>query len=249
MRVLLIQVLGLLIGCGFVAGCAYNPLINREQLMLVSESQMVDLAAESWDEVQTTMLVSNDGFLNRRASSVANRILTANGENPDDWEIRVFEDATLNAFALPGGKIGVTSAMMEFCLSNDQLAAVIAHEIAHVKLRHASERLSQDLAMRGAIDAAFPDQSRMRSIFGIGATLGVLLPYSRQHELEADRLGLRYLVKANYSADAAITLWTRMSEAASTRTTPEWLSTHPTNQSRIEALRAEIDIIEQEQAT
>lgn len=248
MRGLFIQILGLLIGSFSVSGCAYNPLIDREQLMLVSDSQMVDLAAESWDEVQTTMPVSKDQFLNRRALSIANRILRANGEDPDEWDIRVFEDTALNAFALPGGKIGVTSEMMGFCQTNDQLAVVIAHEIAHVKLRHASERLSQDIAMRGAIDAAFPDQSRMRSVFGMGATLGVLLPYSRQHELEADRLGLRYLVKADYSAEAAITLWTRMSEVASARATPEWLSTHPTDQRRLDSLRTEIEILEQEQA-
>lgn len=233
----------------FLAGCAYNPLINREQLILVSDSQVASLAQESWREIETSRALATSTAMQARAERVANRILRANGEAPSAWTVRVFEDDTLNAFALPGGKIGIHSAMIHFCESDDELAAIIGHEIAHVKLRHAAERLSQDLAMRGAAEVAFPDQSRVRSIFGLGATLGVILPYSRRHEFEADRLGLRYQSKAGYAPDAAITLWSRMAAQKSGAGTPDWLSTHPTSQARIDALRSEVALIKEEQKT
>ena len=244
---LLIFVIALGAGALQLAACAYNPLIDRDQLILVPDTQMVSLAADSWTEIQKTTPLSSDQTLHDRARRVANRLLLANGKTPDKWTIKVFEDQNLNAFALPGGRIGVTSAMMSFCQSDDELAAVIGHEIAHVTLQHASERLSQDMAMRGAVGVAFPEQSKMQSILGVGAILGVILPYSRRHELEADRLGLRYMAKAGYAPDAAISLWTRMASAKSNQTQPVWLSTHPTDQSRIAALQAEIEKIRQEQ--
>lgn len=242
-----ILVTALCVGVLQLSACAYNPLIDRDQLILVPDTQMVSLATDSWTEIQKTTPLSSDQAIQGRARRVADRLLLANSNTPDNWTVKVFEDQSLNAFALPGGRIGVTTAMMSFCRSDDELAAVIGHEIAHVTLQHASERLSQDMAMRGAVGAVFPEQSKMQSILGVGAILGVILPYSRRHELEADRLGLRYMAKAGYAPDAAISLWTRMANAKSGQTEPVWLSTHPTDQSRIAALQAEIKKIRQEQ--
>jgi predicted Zn-dependent protease len=246
MRCPFIASLALCLAGLLLSGCAYNPLINRDQLILVPESQIVSLAAESWSEIQNTLPASEDQAMQDRAVRVTNRLLSANQKDPSAWTVKVFDDKALNAFALPGDKIGLTSAMISFCQSDDELAAIIGHEMAHVALQHASERLSQDIAMRGAAQVAFPDQARMQSILGIGASLGVLLPYSRQHELEADRLGLRYQSQAGHSPDAAITLWTRMAKSTSKTASPEWLSTHPTSERRIEVLREEIRTIKQE---
>jgi predicted Zn-dependent protease len=246
MRRLLISIAALGMSGFLLAGCAYNPVIDREQLLLVPDEQMVSLAGETWTEVQQKTPLAQEQALQDRARRVADRLLLANQKKPDEWEVKVFEDERLNAFALPGGRIGITSAMMVFCRNDDELAAVIGHEVAHVTLQHASERLSQDMAMRGAVGAAFPEQSKMQSILGVGALLGVILPYSRRHELEADRIGLRYLVKARYAPDAAISLWTRMASSGSARANVDWLSTHPTDESRIAALEAEIEKIKQE---
>jgi predicted Zn-dependent protease len=247
MRCLLISIAALGISSPLLTGCAYNPVLDRDQLLLVPDEQMVSLAGESWIEIQRTSPLAQNQALQDRARRVADRLLLGNQKKPDEWEVKVFEDERLNAFALPGGRIGITSAMMSFCRNDDELAAVIGHEVAHVTLQHASERLSQDMAMRGAVGAAFPEQSKMQSILGVGALLGVILPYSRRHELEADRIGLRYLAKAGYAPEAAISLWTRMASSGSARADMDWLSTHPTDESRITALEAEIEIIKQEQ--
>jgi predicted Zn-dependent protease len=221
--------------------CAYNPAIQREQLLLVSEPQMQALGADSWTDYRTQTPETKDSALRAKAERVSNRILTAKGETPSSWEVIVFEDAALNAFALPGRKIGLNAGMVRFCRTDDELAAIIGHEIAHVELRHAAERTSQDLAARGIMSLIVPEDTNMESIFGIGTTLGVLLPFSRKHELEADQIGLRYMAAAGYDPRAAIDLWTRMAGQAGRGGTPTFLSTHPADSQRIDALRAEAD--------
>ena len=221
--------------------CAYNPAIQREQLLLVSEPQMQELGADSWTEYRNQTAEARDPALRAKAERVTNRILAAKGENRSSWEVVVFDDPALNAFALPGRKIGLNAGMVRFCRTDDELAAIIGHEIAHVELRHAAERASQDLAARGIMSVVIPDDTNMESIFGIGTTLGVLLPFSRKHELEADQIGLRYMAAAGYDPQAAIDLWSRMADQADRGGTPTFLSTHPADSERIAALRAEAE--------
>lgn len=224
-----------------LGACAFNPLIGREQLILVPESEMAVLGAESWSDYRASAPLARDAAMQSRVQRVVERVLRSNGKDPRNWDVAVFEDDTLNAFALPGGKIGVNTGMVRFCRSDDELAAVIGHEIAHVDLRHAAERVSQDMATRGLIGVAVPDDQNMARIFGMGASLGVLLPYSRKHELEADRIGLRQMAAAGYDPMAAVDLWIRMSRQSGRQGPPAFLSTHPADDERIEAIRREAE--------
>lgn len=221
------------------AACAYNPAIERQQLILVTDAQLVSMADSSWSAIAAQTDPSGDAAATARTRKVSERLLLALGEPIDAWTLTVFEDEELNAFALPGRKIGINTGMIAFCRNDDELAAVIGHEIAHVTLHHAAERVSQDLAARGLIELIIPDDQSTAALLGAGATLGIILPYSRKHELEADRLGLRYVFEAGYDPMLAVDLWTRMSEQSGRSQSPEWLSTHPADAERIARIRIE----------
>lgn len=221
------------------SACAYNPILDREQFILVPDAQIASMASDSWSAIEAETPGTTDRGQIARVEQVGGRLLLALGEHRSDWTFKVFDDSSLNAFALPGGKVGINSGMVAFCRSDDELASVIGHEIAHVKLRHSAERVSQQLAMQGAIDIVTPDDATMAALLGAGASLGVILPFSRKHELEADRLGLRYIAVAGYDPMAAVELWSRMAKQTGRAQQPAWLSTHPADAARIEALRAE----------
>jgi predicted Zn-dependent protease len=158
------------------------------------------------------------------------------------WEITLIRDATANAFVLPNGKIVVQTGLLPISKIEAGLAAVLGHEVAHVVARHGAERLSQEMLAQGVanvVTAAFDPrfEAVVTGVFGLGAQYGVLLPYSRAHESEADHLGLLYMAKAGYPPAEAIALWERMETAGSARQ-PEWLSTHPNPATRRTQLRA-----------
>jgi predicted Zn-dependent protease len=163
-----------------------------------------------------------------------------------EWEYSLIQDSSINAFALPGGKVGVFTGMMPVAETETGLAVVIAHEIAHAIAEHGNERMSQALLVQlggTALSVALaerPVETRrlFLSAYGLGAQLGILLPYSRLHESEADRLGLIFMAKAGYDPREAIDFWQRMAQAAEGRPSPPaFLSTHPTYEQRIENLR------------
>lgn len=154
------------------------------------------------------------------------------------WEVIVFRDTSANAFALPGGKIGVHTGMLEIARTEAQLAAVLGHEVGHVIARHGAERVSQNiLAQTGLLTAsALLEKSENRNLvlgsLAIGTKFGVLLPFSRTHESEADQIGQKLMAQAGYDPSESVELWRNM-QAASKGAPPEFLSTHPSNQSRI----------------
>jgi len=167
------------------------------------------------------------------------------GENPSSWEVVVFQSDELNAFALPGKKIGVYEGMMKFADSEDQLAAVIGHEIGHVEEGHGAKRVNSEMTTQLGIDLASaalgqasgvaPEQ--MAALLGAGAQYGLLLPYSRNQELEADRVGLTYMAKAGFNPQAAVTLWQKMGQKGGGGGPPTFMSTHPANAERIAQLQ------------
>ncbi len=163
------------------------------------------------------------------------------------WEVLVVNEDTPNAFCLPGGKIVVHSGIVPYARNEAGLAAVIAHEIGHAVARHGGERLTQQLALKGAIslggevlkkeDGTLDQKSRlMLGALGLGATVGIVLPYSRVHEFEADRLGEIYMARAGYDPSAAVDLWGRMAKIKKPPI-PVWLSTHPSDEDRVRKLR------------
>jgi predicted Zn-dependent protease len=161
--------------------------------------------------------------------------------------VTVFEDESANAFALPGGKIGVHTGLLEVAKTPDQLAAVIGHEIGHVMAEHSNERVSTAFAANAGVQLAAalsgtdgPKQQMLMGLLGLGAQFGVLLPFSRTQESESDEIGLTLMARAGFDPRAAINLWENMAQAGGAQP-PEFLSTHPSHGTRIEDLRAQMD--------
>ena len=227
-----------------LSGCTTVPETGRRQLMLIDASQEAQMGLSAFADLKNQQPICYDPVANERVRRIGARIAPAVGRDlPNaDWEFVVFESAQVNAFALPGGKVGVYTGLLNFADSDDELAAVMGHEIAHVSARHGAERASQSLgvAVLGAGVAVATEDSKYRdainAAFGLAAT-GTVLKYSRDHESEADRIGLLYMARAGYDPAAAVRFWRKMAarEQSGVRM-PEWLSTHPADETRIARL-------------
>lgn len=233
--------------------CSTVPHTGRQAIHLMSHAELAQSAAMSFSALKREQVISNDPAMNAMLQRVGQRI--ARVASPDmpssvQWEFVVFEDNQLNAFAMPGGKVAVYSGLMEIVETDDELAAVIGHEVAHVVAGHSNERAShQVLAAGGAaalqIGSSYYDLSRteralLLSAFGAGATVGMLLPFSRTHELEADEIGMLYAARAGYNPMAAVKFWERMSAEKSGKAPPELLSTHPADSRRINRIKVQL---------
>jgi predicted Zn-dependent protease len=229
----------------FFAACAETPYTHRSQLMLISQAEENQLGVEAFQQVVTQEKVSHDPTLRKTVNRIGGRIANAAGRSDFQWEFVVLEnDKTVNAFALPGGKVAVYTGMFPVAWTEGGLAAVMAHEVAHVLARHGGERLSQGLvAQIGAVGVqagmAGSDPAVVRGVmtaYGLGANVGVLLPYSRLQESEADRIGVLLMAKAGYDPREAVHLWERMAQQEDRPRPPEFLSTHPSPGHRINDL-------------
>lgn len=238
------------LACGSVvafAGCSENPELGRSQLILVSDSQLAQLSLSSWNQLKQQRRPSRDSRYNAQLQRVGPRIANAAGLGGASWEYVVFEDKDVNAFVLPGGKVGFFSGIMPLFDNDDQCAVVMGHETGHVVGRHAAERFSQsvlaDVGVTAVAVALEQGDNRhageIAAILGIGVTFGVILPYSRRHEAEADTLGIRYMQRAGYQPPQAIPFWEKMAARAGPRQ-PEFMSTHPDPQTRIQSIKAQL---------
>lgn len=228
---------GLLLG---VVACATSPT-GRSQLMMVSDSQMAAAGQQMFAQLKDKQPVVHDAVVSDEVQCVVSALLR---ELPADqrsgWEVQVFDDKTPNAFALPGRKIGVHSGMLKLVENEAQLAAVIGHEIGHVLARHANERASMGLlAQIGQEVAGQVISPAGAAVFGLGAQFGVLLPYSRTHESEADVMGQDLMARAGYDPRESIRLWQLMEKQGQGKP-PEFLSTHPATGTRMQGLNAHL---------
>jgi len=214
-------------------------------LQLVSADQVAEMGQQSWQQIKSTTPASTDAAAKARVDRVADRVLRGAGEDPAAWEVVTFKSDQANAFALPGNKIGVFEGMLNVAKTDDQLAAVIGHEIAHVEKEHSVERVNSEATTQmgvqivgGALQmSGTGGGEQIAALLGAGAQYGLLLPYARNQELEADRVGLLIMARAGYDPQAAITLWQNMA-AAGGEAPPEFMSTHPNHGNRIAQLQS-----------
>jgi predicted Zn-dependent protease len=236
----------------FVA-CSKNPYTKRTQLLLISPTQEVQMGLQAKNDILKKAKVSTNPYYNEMVRRVASKIAkVAEREfHPNfKWEFYVLDSPQINAFCLPGGKIFVYTGLLKLIESDDELAAVIGHEVAHAILRHGSERAS--IAMVGNISKELVakglsiSNSKWGPLFdlayGVTSTYGIIYPYSRKFEYEADQLGLYLMYKACYNPYEAIRLWQKMMRTKKEKI-PEFLSTHPADENRIKALKEYIKVL------
>lgn len=232
-----------------VVACAVSPT-GRKQLTLMPEQQMVTMGAQAFDEIRQDTPRESNAAVVAYVQCVADALtaLPQVKSQQSDWEVVVFADDTVNAFALPGGKIGVYRGLLTAARTPDQLAAVMGHEVAHVLARHGNERVSQQFAVSetlGLIDAWMASGNSAKreaamGLLGVGAQVGVLLPFSRAHESEADAMGKELMARAGFDPRESVKLWENMAKLGGSDT-PGFMSTHPSHDTRIRDLQKGMD--------
>jgi predicted Zn-dependent protease len=253
-RAFLLLLAGLVLG-----GCATVPVTGRNQLLLVPQAELASMGAESYNEFIAESKLSDDPVATAMVRRVGHKIadsaeafLASHGLAEDiryyNWEFNLIDDdETVNAFCVSGGKIAVYTGILPVAKDEDGLAVVVAHEVAHALANHGGERMSQlliaqlgGMALSKAIEKE-PEKTQelWKLAYGIGSQVGFLLPYSRQQESEADRIGLILMAQAGYDPRGAIPFWERMA-ALGGEAPPEFLSTHPSTETRIEDIRAHL---------
>ena len=237
--------------------CASVPLTGRKQVILLPESEMMQMSLTSYGDFLKENKLSTRTDDTRRVKEVGTRIaaaveayLKSQGLEKQiegyQWEFNLVQSPEMNAWCMPGGKVVVYEGILPVCENDDGLAVVMGHEIAHAIARHGNERMSQQMLIQaGSTAAAYAlkeksesTQALLGTAIGLGANYGVILPFSRKHELEADRLGLIFMTIAGYNPEEAIPFWTRMASAGSGQKPPEFMSTHPSDAHRIEQIKA-----------
>ena len=235
--------------------CYKVPITDRKQMNLLPESMLMDMSLTSYKQFLADNKVvdhnKNAATVRRVGSKMSGSIETylkknGHGKRVKDykWEFNLVEDKLVNAWCMPGGKIVFYSGIMPITLNESGVAVVMSHEIAHAIARHGNERVSQQLLLQaGGISLALllkdkpkEAQAIFLAAYGLGATIGLSLPFSRAHEAEADQMGLVFMALAGYDPNHAVAFWERM-EANSSGAPPEFLSTHPSHQTRIRKIK------------
>ena len=234
-----------------LSGCSSVPLTGRKQILLVSDQDILSSSLTQYSDYIKGAKKSSSSKKSALVSRVGQRIAKAtedylrnNGLESElknfAWEFNLVQDNQLNAFCMPGGKIVVYEGLLNIVSSEDELAVVVGHEVAHAVAKHSNERMSQQIMAQygmSIVNAAVSKRSAAvrqmaGTVFGLGAQYGVMLPFSRKHESEADLMGLVLMTMAGYNPDVAVGFWQKMS-AGSQGKVPEIMSTHPSDQRRI----------------
>jgi len=230
-----------------LVACQVNPISGRSQLVLVSEEEAQTSSAQAYtqtlSEAQKQGKLSSDAALNARVKRITDRLIVQAGNMyaPSrnwKWSVAVIDEPTLNAWCMPGGKMAIYTGVVEkLKLSDDEIAQIMGHEIAHALLGHGRERMSRAIAMQGGMTLGSIVAGRDLSILAPVADVALTLPNSRENESEADRYGIELAARAGFNPRAAVRLWEKMS-AASGNGPPQFLSTHPAPGNRVQALNA-----------
>ena len=235
-------ILFLLIVISLVA-CATTPT-GRSQLAFMPDNELDSMGLQAFEDLKKEKAISQNVQENEFVRCITTAITREVGGN---WEVIVFEDRTLNAFALPGNKIGVHTGLIDLVDNQHQLASVIGHEIGHVLARHSNERMSQKLGAQMGISliaaVAAPQTPLGQTalgLLGVGTQYGLIMPFSRLHESEADVIGVELMAKAGFNPSESVTLWQKMAQASQGAQPVEFLSTHPSHDTRIDDLRAHL---------
>ena len=238
----------------FFASCGSpsGPVVNNQGQVSVARpsNSLMQQGLKEFATIKSKKRISRNSSYNAQTQRVASRLKRVINLPGARWEFVVFDDPTPNAFALPGGKVGIHTGLFQITQNDAGLAAVVGHEIAHVTRNHAGSRMKQrtGLAVLGAVldqvakgqGASGTDRAKIGAAYGGLATVGLALPHSRRAELEADKIGAVYMAKAGYNPQEAVNLWKRFSayKAKKGKRQPEFLSTHPLDSTRINALQA-----------
>src|SRR5687767_7357222 len=251
-------IVSLFLSASLVIACSTNTITGRSQFKLLPESELQAMGAQQYRQFLSTNRVvstssNRDAEMVRRVGQRVTRAVEAyyaeRGLSQElqgyKWEYNLVNDKAINAWCMPGGKIVVYSGLLPVTQNEAALAVVMGHEITHSIFQHGNERMSQAIgaeAVGMGLQVALANkpaetQNLFYAAYGLGANIGLLLPYSRKHELEADRYGLIWTAMAGYNPQEAINLWRRMERSSSGNRPPEFLSTHPTEGKRIEQLQ------------
>jgi len=222
-----------------LSACITSPT-GRSQLAFMPDAQMNQMGLQAFESLKKEKPLSTNPQYNHVATCIAGALVKQLGGT---WEVLVFEDPTPNAFALPGNKIGVHTGMLTLVDNQDQLAAVIGHEIGHVMAKHSNERASQEMAVNSGINliqaVTMPQTALGQTavgLLGVGAQYGVLMPFSRTHESEADTIGVDLMARSGFDPRQSIVLWQKMEQASQGQNPVEFMSTHPSHETRIQDL-------------
>lgn len=231
-------------------GCGSVPLTGRRQVLLVSDKEVFEAGLTQYNEYIAEAQLSSDAkatamvkSVGKRLSEATERYLKANGFESElanlQWEFNLVKNNEVNAFCMPGGKIVVYEGLLSVAQTEAELAAVVGHEIGHAVAKHSNERMSQQIMTQygmAILSQALSQKSAAvqtvaTSVFGLGAQVGLMLPYSRKHEYEADYMGIVFMEIAGYDSNSALEFWTKM--VAGGGNTNDFLSTHPSDNKRI----------------
>lgn len=241
-----------------VVACSTVPLTGRKQLLLVSDQEVLALSLQQYKQfIRQAPVVRNTPNdkmverVGRRIASAVETFFTNNGYEAAlqnfAWEFSLVRSKEVNAFCMPGGKIVVYEGLLPITQNETGLAIVLGHEVAHAVAKHANERISQQMAIKygGAIAGGVIGNNQIAQqiggmVFGIGAQYGVMLPFARKHEHEADELGLIFMAMAGYNPREAVPFWQRMAMSSSGQKPPEFMSTHPSDANRIKKIKKDL---------
>ncbi len=252
------KISALFLASALIVACSKNPLTGKSQLTLLPESELQTMAVQEYQSFLSKSKVV--GVSNNRDAEMVRRVgqritqaveayYAEKGMSDKlagfKWEYNLVDDKAVNAWCMPGGKIVVYTGLLPITQNEAALAAVMGHEVSHALLQHGNQRMSQGLLQQlGGVALAVAvankpqeTQNLFMNAYGVGSTVGVMLPFSRKHELQADQYGLIWTAMAGYNPQEAIALWERMEKASNGQSPPEFLSTHPSEGRRIDELK------------